>query len=59
MPICVCYFLKKRIKESCAYVLEFMLTIDKVQNTSPLMCTKFRSEDREFQKLFKHFILYA
>ena len=24
-----------------AYVLEYMLTFDKIQNTSPLMCTKF------------------
>ena len=23
------------------YVLEFMLTFDKMQNTNPLMCTKF------------------
>ena len=37
-----CYFfLKKKMKEMFAYVLEFMLTFDKMQNTSPLMCTKF------------------
>ena len=40
MPKCV-FFLKKRMKESFAYVLEFMLTFDKMQNTNPLMCTKF------------------
>ena len=31
----------KRTNEIFAYVLEFMLTFDKMQNTSPLMCTKF------------------
>ena len=36
------FFLKKRMKEIFAYVLEFMLTFDKMQNTSPLMCTKFK-----------------
>ena len=35
------FFLKKRMKYIFAYVLEFMLTFDKMQNTSPLMCTKF------------------
>ena len=34
-------FLKKRMKEMFAYVLEFMLTFDKKQNTSPLRCIKF------------------
>ena len=34
------FFLKKRIKDIFAYVLEFMLTFDKMQNTSPLMCIK-------------------
>ena len=37
----MCFFLKKRMKEIFAYVLEFMLTFDKMQNTSPFMCTKF------------------
>ena len=37
----MCFFLKKRMKETFAYVLEFMLTLDKMENTSPLMCTKF------------------
>ena len=37
----ICFFLKKRMKESFAYVLEFMLTFDKMQNTIPFMCTKF------------------
>ena len=35
------FFLKKRMKEIFAYVLEFMLTFDKMENASPLMCTKF------------------
>ena len=35
------FFLKKRMKEMFAYVLEFMLTFDKKQNTNPLMCTQF------------------
>ena len=29
------------MKEIFAYVQEFMLTFDAIQNTSPLMCTKF------------------
>ena len=29
------------MKEIFAYVLEFMLTYNKMQNTNPLMCTKF------------------
>ena len=41
------------------YVLEFMLTFGKMQNTNRLMCTKFESKDRAFWKLFKLFILYA
>ena len=35
------FFPKKRMKEIFAYALEFMLTLDTIQNTSPLMCTKF------------------
>ena len=38
----VIFFLNKRLKEFFAYVLELMLTFDKMQNTgSPLMYTKF------------------
>ena len=29
------------MKEIFAYILEFMLTFDKMQNTTSLMCTKF------------------
>ena len=35
------FFPKKRMKGIFVYVLEFMLAFDKMQNTSPLMCTKF------------------
>ena len=35
------FFLKERMKEIFAYVQKFMLTFDAIQNTSPLMCTKF------------------
>ena len=39
------FSLKKRMKgfheRIFVYVLEFMLTFDKMQNASPLMCTKF------------------
>ena len=34
-------FLKKRMEEVFDYVLEFMLTFDKMQNINPLMCKKF------------------
>ena len=35
------FFPEKGMKEIFAYILEFMLTFHKMQNTSPLMCTKF------------------
>ena len=35
------FFLKKRMKEIFAYVLGFMFFLDKMQNNSLLMCTKF------------------
>ena len=35
------FFLKKSSKDIFDYVLAFMLTFGKMQNTSPLMCTKF------------------
>ena len=41
MPKCDFFFLIKRMKETFAYVLEFMLTFDKMQNTNTLMSTKF------------------
>ena len=33
-------FPEKRMKEIFAYVLDFMHTFDKMQNTNPLMCTE-------------------
>ena len=40
MPkMCFCFFPEKKMKEIVAYVLEFMLTFDKMQNTNPSMCT--------------------
>ena len=42
MPKCDFFSPEKRLKEIFAYVLEFTLTFDKMQNTgSSLMCTKF------------------
>ena len=41
------------------YVLEFMLTLGKMQNNSTLMWKKLKSEAGAFWKLFKPFILYA
>ena len=35
-------FLEKMIKGSCVYALEFMFTLDKMQNISYLMCEKFK-----------------
>ena len=37
----VTVLIKKMTKENFAYILEFMLTFEKMQNTNPLMCTKF------------------
>ena len=46
MPKCD-FFLKMRLKKFFAYVPEFMLIFDKMQNTgSASMCTKFDIEDR-------------
>ena len=36
-----CDFPEEGDEEIIAYVHEFMFTFDKIQNTSPLMCTKF------------------
>ena len=41
MPKMCFFFLKKRMKEIVVYVLELMLTFDKMQSTNPLICTKF------------------
>ena len=47
------------MKENFAYVLEFMLTFDKKQNTSPLMCTKLDLRTENFESYSSFFILYA
>ena len=38
-----------------AYVLEFMLTFDKMQNTSPLMCTTFEVCRQSILKVIQAF----
>ena len=38
MPKKVICFLKKRMESIFVYVLDFMLTLDKMQNISTLMC---------------------
>ena len=43
------------MKESLAYVLELMLTFDKMQNTSPLMCTKYQSWGQSILKVIQAF----
>ena len=37
------------------YVLEFMLTFDKMQNTNPLMCTKFEICGQSILKIIQAF----
>ena len=49
------FFLKKRMKETFAYVLECMLTFGKMQNTSPLMCTKFKIWRQSVLKVIQAF----
>ena len=49
------FFLKKRMKESFAYGLEFMLTLAKMQNNSTLKWTKFDICDWSFLKLIQAF----
>ena len=47
------FFLKKRMKEIFAYALEFMLTFDKMQTTSPLMYTKFEIRGKSILKVIQ------
>ena len=49
------FFLKKRMKEIFAYALEFMLTFDKMQTTSPLMYTKFEIRGKSILKVIQTF----
>ena len=49
MPkMCFILFFEKEDERHFVYVLEVMLTLDKMQNTSPLMCTSSKSEVRAF-----------
>ena len=43
------------MREIVAIALEFMLTFHKMQNTSPLMCTKFEIWDRSILKVVQVF----
>ena len=43
------------MQEIFAYVLEFMLTFDKMQNTSPLMCTRFEIWGQSIFKVIQAF----
>ena len=43
------------MKGIVVYVLEFILTFDKMQNTSPLMCTKFEIQDENILKVIQAF----
>ena len=47
-------FPEKRMQEIFAYVLEFMLTFDKMQNTNPLMNTKFKIEGQGILEVIQH-----
>ena len=48
-------FLKKRMKGILAYVLEFMLTLDKMQKISTLMCKKFEIREQTILKVIQAF----
>ena len=54
MPTCDAS-LKKRMNEIFVYVLEFMLTFDKMQNNSTLMCTKFEISGQSILKVIQAF----
>ena len=43
------------MKEIFAYVVEFMLTFDEMQNISPLMCTKFEIWEQSILKIIQAF----
>ena len=43
------------MKEILAHVLKFMLTFNKMQNTSPLMCKKFESRGQSILKVIQAF----
>ena len=49
------FFPEKRMKEFFAYVLECVLTFNKMQNTSPLMCTKLEIWGQSILKVIQAF----
>ena len=49
------FFLKKVMKEFFASVLEFMPTVDKMQNTSSLICSKFEIWGQSIFKVIQAF----
>ena len=53
------FFPENGIKCIFAYVLENMLTLDKVQNISTFTCKSSKSDSRAFCKLSKLFKLYT
>ena len=57
------FFPETSKKEIVAYVLEIMLTFDKMQNTNPLMCTKFEIRGQSILEVIQafhtvHIVLY-
>ena len=50
---------KKWIKDIFGYVLELMLTLDKMLNIMALISISLKSVGRAFRKLFKYLTLYA
>ena len=49
------FFLKKRMEGFFVNVLEFRLSFNQMQNTSPLMCTKFRNLRAEHFEIIQAF----
>ena len=49
------FYLKKRMKDFFAYILECMLTFYKMQNISPLMRTNFEILGQSIMKIIQAF----
>ena len=49
------FLLKKDNERFFSHVLEFILTFDKMQNTSPLMCSKFEICGKSILKVIQAF----
>ena len=43
------------MEETFAYVLEFILTFDKMQNTNPFICTKFETRGQGILEVIQAF----